>query len=151
MHRSAEIGKGWKNFVSRYHSSSHFFSPLHWRSRSPGIHKGAFTNYIDKKRWVVSPKKSTFCQLYQVKNVIGGGWVVKKKLKTCQRSFWTPPNLALRKSMNQSSNKNRTSIWKFSNRSAVQIALNRPFKDYVGGRWSKNTYFCPPSELKMFT
>ena len=41
--------------------------------------KGSFTNYVDKKRWVGSPKMSTFfVNLYKVENVnIGGRWSKK--------------------------------------------------------------------------
>ena len=31
--------------------------------------KGAFTKYVDKMRWVGSPKKSTFTQRFRVENV----------------------------------------------------------------------------------
>ena len=39
------------------------------------------------RRCVVSPKKLTFCQLYQVENVIFGRVGGQKKLKTCPGSF----------------------------------------------------------------
>ena len=35
---------------------------------------GPFTNYVDKKRWVGSPKMSNFVNFYKVENVnVGGG------------------------------------------------------------------------------
>ena len=33
----------------------------------------AFTNYVDKKRWLVNPKMSTFVNIYKVENVNAGG------------------------------------------------------------------------------
>jgi hypothetical protein len=50
-------------------------------------HKGAFTNQVDKKRWAVIPKISTFRQcLYGRK--CKRRWVVgQKKPKSCQGSL----------------------------------------------------------------
>ena len=56
---------------------------VHWNefdinvafSRSP-LTLAAFTNYVDKKRWLVSPKMSTFVNIYKVENVNAGGMIV---------------------------------------------------------------------------
>ena len=37
------------------------------------LHKGAFTNYVDNRMRVGSPKMSTFVNVYKVENVNGGG------------------------------------------------------------------------------
>ena len=39
------------------------------------LSKGAFFNYVDKRRWVGNPKMSTFINSYKVQNVI----VAKRK------------------------------------------------------------------------
>ena len=49
------------------------------------IPKGSFTNYVDKRRGVGSPKM--FVNVYKVVNVNGGGVGCQKKPKTCQRSL----------------------------------------------------------------
>ena len=48
------------------------------------IHKGSFTNYIYKKRWVGSQKTSIFVNIHKVENVIAGvgGQRRPKKLST---------------------------------------------------------------------
>ena len=49
--------------------------------------QGPFTNYVDKKRMVVSPKMSNFVNFYRVENVNVGAQVVKKDLVNvvCER------------------------------------------------------------------
>ena len=65
------------------------------RARAPGPprfwqirYKATFTNYVDEKRWVGSPKMShRYFNIFKVENVTVGGW--SKKPRTCQCSLWT--------------------------------------------------------------
>jgi hypothetical protein len=45
--------------------------------------KGSLTNYVDKKRWVGSPKVSTFVNVYKVENVNVEGYSYNSIKRTC--------------------------------------------------------------------
>ena len=69
------------------------------KSLKPNLVRG-FTNYVDKKRWVGSPKKLNFCQrLYDRKcqrKGVGGQKRRKNVVVVCER----PLNQGLLKQMN---------------------------------------------------